>query len=75
MLGQVRQASQARRDRLRADTLLFLTVISSVSAVFSFIDYIDSSESSFDFVRVGVSSAIALGAATIFWMLRRFSSD
>lgn len=75
MLGKIRQASQARRDRLRANTLLFLTVISSVSAVFSFIDYIDSSESALDFVRVGVSAAIALGAATIFWMLRRFSSD
>jgi len=75
MLGKVRQASQARGDRLRADTLLFLTVISSVSAIFSFLGYIDSSETAFDIVRIGVSAAIALGAGTIFWALRRFSSD
>lgn len=75
ILAEIRQTSQSRRERMRADTLLFLTVISSVSALFSFVDYVDQPESSFDVVRIGVSVAIAVSSGLIFVLLRRFSSD
>lgn len=75
LLANIRQASQSKGDRLRSDTLLFLTIVSSVSAVFSFVDYVNGSEHGFNSVRIGVSAIIALGAATIFGVIRRFSSD
>jgi len=75
MLANIRQASQSKRDRWRADTLLFLTIVSSVSAIFSFISYINDSGNESAFVQVGVPAIIALGAATIFGVLRRISSD
>ena len=75
LIAKIRLASQSKREQLRADTLLFLTVISSVSAAFSFIDYIDPSPPTFDPIRVGVSIAIALSSGIIFWILRWFSSD
>lgn len=75
LLANIRQASQSKRDRWRADTLLFLTIVSSVSAIFSFISYINDSGKESDFVQIGVPAVIALGAATIFGVLRRISSD
>ena len=75
LLANIRQASQSKRDRWRADTLLFLTIVSSVSAVFSFIGYVNDSGNASDFVKIGVPAIIALGAATIFGVLRRISSD
>lgn len=75
LLANIRQASQSKRDRWRADTLLFLTIVSSVSAVFSFIGYVNDSGKASDFVKIGVPAIIALGAATIFGVLRRISSD
>jgi len=75
ILAEIRQTSQSRRERIRADTLLFLTVISLVSAIFSFVDYADQPESSFDVVRIGVSVVVAVGSGLIFMLLRRFSSD
>jgi len=75
LLANIRQASQSKRDRWRADTLLFLTIVSSVSAVFSFIGYVNDSGNASEFVKIGVPAIIALGAATIFGVLRRISSD
>ena len=75
LLANIRQASQSKRDRWRADTLLFLTIVSSVSAIFSFIGYVNDSGNASDFVKIGVPAIIALGAATIFGVLRRISSD
>lgn len=75
ILAEIRQTSQSRGERIRSDTLLFLTVISSVSAIFSFVDYLDRPQSSLDVVRIGVSIVIAVGSGSIFVLLRRFSSD
>ena len=75
LLANIRQAGQSKRDRWRADTLLFLTIVSSVSAIFSFIGYINDSGKESAFVQIGVPAIIALGAATIFGVLRRISSD
>lgn len=75
LLANIRQASQVKRERWRAETLLALTVVSSVSAVFSFFTYIDDSVGESDFIKIGVPAVIALGAAIIFGVLRRSSSD
>jgi hypothetical protein len=75
ILAEIRQTSESRGEKIRADTLLFLTVISSVSAIFSFVDYLGQSESSGDPVRLGVSIVIAVAAGLIFFLLRRFNSD
>lgn len=75
LLAQIRQAGQAKRDRWRADTLLALTIISSVSAIFSFFSYVDDSRGESDLVQIGVPVVIAMSAATIFGVLRKVSSD
>jgi hypothetical protein len=74
VLSQIRSATQAKRDRLRDDTLLLLTVVSSVSAVFSFIGYLDSPGDKFEALRLFVSSGIAVGSCAIFVALRRINT-
>jgi len=75
LLVKIREDRQARRDHLRADTLLFLTVASSVSTMFSFISFVERPQLPFDAARIGVSIAIAAMAGAIFVLLRRVSSD
>ena len=75
LLADIRQASQAKRERWRAETLLALTIVSSVSAIFSFFTYIDDSVGESDFIKIGVPVVVALGAAIIFGVLRRSSSN
>lgn len=75
LLAIIRQSGQARRDRWRAHTLLALTIVSSVSAVFSFFSHINATKNDSEFLQFGVPAIVAVGAGALFGVLHRMSSE